>query len=127
MSAEAIVRECLRDTGADRISDHARAITLIGLIHAPLADVGRQVYRRRIKATFVQGNPNVGSVFLIFVLPILIAVISAWIQKWILNRKDLSKIQGQAYDALTELSPSTTATLTSINTPGKKQGEPSEW
>ena len=127
MSAQEIVRDCLLDTGADRISGHAEQVALIGLIHAPLAAVGKKIYRRRIKTTFVQGNPNVGSVFLVFILPILISVISAWITKWILNRKDLSKIQGQAYDALTELSPSATATLTSISIPRTKPEEPSGW
>lgn len=122
-----IVSECLRDTGADRISDHAEVVTLIGLIHAPLAVAGRKIYTRRIKDTFVQGNPQVGSVFIIFVLPILISVISAWITKWILNRKDLAKIQGQAYDALTELSPSMTGTLISISIPRKNQDGPSGW
>lgn len=122
-----IVTECLRDTGADRISDHAEVVTLIGLIHAPLAVAGKKIYKRRMRDTFVQGNPQVGSIFIVLVLPILISVISAWITKWILNRRDLSRIQGQAYDALTELSPSTTATLTSISTPRKSQDEPSGW
>lgn len=124
MLAQEIVTECLRDTGARGMSQHSEEIALLGLIYAPLIGKTR---RRKMREVFIQGHPEVGSVFLVLVLPILISVISAWITKWILNRKDLTRIQGAAYDALTELSPSTTATLTSINTHRTKPTEPTEW
>ncbi len=117
MQAQQIVRQCLYETGARGISKHAEEIALIGLVHTPVAERGMRPYRRRIKETFLQGHPEAGSVFIVLVLPILISVISAWITRWILNRKDLKAIRGQAFDALSELSPSTTDTLTSISTP----------
>jgi hypothetical protein len=124
VQAEEIVRHCLRDTGARGISKHSEEIALLGLIYA---QVGGRQRKALMKESFIRGNPEVGSVFLLFILPILISVISAWITKWILNRTDLKTIQAQAYDALTELSPSTTATLTSIHTPPNKRTEPSGW
>ena len=123
MRTEEIVFHCLRDTGARGMSKHSEEVALLGLIFAQLAGKQRRVAMRR---AFIQGHPEVGSVFLIIVLPILIQVISAWITRWILNRKDLKRVQADAYDALTALSPSTTATLTSISTPPTKPTEPNE-
>lgn len=119
-----VVSQCLHETGARGISKHSEELALIGLVYAGLS--GRE-HRRRMRETFVQGHPECGSVFLIFILPILISVISQWIARWIVNRTDLKTIQAQAFDALTELSPSTTATLTSISTPQTKPTEPSGW
>lgn len=124
MSAEEIVQACLYETGTRDISKHSQEIALISLVHLPLADLGRRQYRQRIKSTFLRGHPEASSVFIMLVLPILVSVISAWITRWILNRKDMRTIQGQAFDALSELSPSTTATLTSISIPRKKPTEP---
>ncbi len=124
MPTEEIVFDCLRDTGARGMSQHSEEIALLGLIYAPLEGRAR---RRAMRQAFVQGHPEAGSVFIVLVLPILISVISAWITKWILNRKDLKHIQAEAYDALTELSPSTTATLTSISIPQTKPTEPDAW
>lgn len=127
MLAKEVVGECLYQTGARGISKYAEEIALIGLVHIRYAEISRKRYRQRIRETFVAGHPEAGSVFLAFVLPLLISIISSWITKWILNRKDVTRIQGQAFDALTELSPSTTATLTSISTPQTKPIERREW
>jgi hypothetical protein len=124
MPTAEIVFDCLRDTGARGMSQHSEEIALLGLVFAPLAGRKR---RQAMRQAFIQGHPEVGSVFLVLVLPILISVISAWITKWILNRKDLRRIQAEAFDALTELSPATTATLTSISTRPPKPTEPDAW
>lgn len=106
------------------MSKHSEEIALLGLLYCGLAGRPR---RQAMRQAFVKGHPEVGSVFIALILPILISVISAWITRWILNRTDLKKIQAQAYDALTELSPTTTAILTSISIPPTKPTEPSEW
>jgi hypothetical protein len=106
------------------MSRHSEEIALLGLIYAQLA--GRQ-RKALMRESFLRGHPEAGSVFLILILPILISVISAWITRWILNRTDLKTIQAAAYDALAELSPSTTATLTSTPTPKSRPTEPNEW
>jgi hypothetical protein len=124
MQAEEIVYDCLRDTGARGMSQHSKEIALLGLIYAPLAGKQR---RQAMRKSFLLGHPEVGSVFIALLLPILISVISAWITKWILNRQDLKQIQSVAFDALTELSPSTTAILTSTSTLPKKPTAPDEW
>ena len=121
-----VVSQCLHETGARGISKYSEELALIGLVHADQAG-DRREFRRRMRETFLRGHPECGSVFLIFVLPILISIISQWIAKWIVNRTDLRTIRAQAFDALTELSPSTTATLISISTPRTSQTEPGEW
>ncbi len=124
MQASEVVYDCLRDTGARGMSKHSEEIALLGLVYAPLA--GRQ-RRQAMRRAFVQGHPEVGSVFLLILLPILIQIISAWITKWILNRQDLRQVQSAAFDALIELSPSMTGILTSTSTPLTKPTEPKEW
>lgn len=126
MLADEIVNDCLYETGARGISKHSPELAYLGLIYAKDAVESRRVYRSKIRSAFLRGNPDVGSVFVIFVMPMLISLISNWIIKWILNRKDLTRIQGQAYDALIALSPRTTATLTSTSTPQQKLTGPSE-
>jgi hypothetical protein len=112
-----IVRSCLADTGAGRISDHAEELVLLGLVYSPVAAISRKQHRLAMKRGFKAKHPEMGSVFLVFILPILVSVISAWITKWILNRKDLGAIQTAAARELTALSQSTKATPTSTNTP----------
>lgn len=126
MLADEIVTQCLRETGARGISKHSPELAYLGLIYAQAAVLDRRSYRAKIRGAFLRSHPEVGSVFLVFILPLLISLISNWIIKWILNRKDLTRIQGQAYDALIALSPRMTDTLTSTSTPPKKRTEPSE-
>lgn len=127
MLAKEIAADCLRETGARGISRHSEEIALIGLVHSSLAMTSKNKFRKQMRATFLKGHPNVGSFFVVFILPLLISIISNWIVRWIMNRRDLPRIQGQAYDALIELSPSTTDTLTSTSTPPKNPTEPGGW
>ena len=120
MFADQIVAQCLYETGARGMSKHSPELAYLGLLYAQ-----DRAMRRKMRTAFAKSHPEVGSVFLIFVLPLLISVISNWIVKWISNRTDLPRIQGQAYDALIGLSPSMTDTLTSISTPPKNRTEPS--
>jgi hypothetical protein len=57
-------------------------------------------YRRRIKERYCETH-ECGSVFLIFVLPLLISLVSNWIAKWILTHKDITRIRQEACAALT--------------------------
>lgn len=123
MRAAEAVNACLRETGARDMSKYSKEIALIGLMHASLAN-NKKAFRRRIRQTFIDRNPNCGSFFLVFILPLLISIISNWIVRWIFNRKDLPAIATQAFDALTAQSQSTTGTPTSISTPQTKPTEP---
>lgn len=81
-----------------------------------------RTYKRRIKDTFVKMHGDeYGSIFFLLILPILISLISQWIAKWIIDRTDMASIRGQAFDALTELSPSSMARLTSTSMPPQGQ------
>lgn len=121
MYADQIVAQCLYETGARGMSKYSPELAYLGLLYAQ-----DRAMRKKMRSAFVRSHPQVGSVFLIFVLPLLISVISNWIVKWISNRTDLPRIQGQAYDALIGLSPAMTDTLISTSTPPKTRTEPSE-
>lgn len=118
MYADEIVSQCLEETGAGKISKHAREVALVAMIYSPVAD--QKAYRKRIKDAFRKSG-EYGSVFLIFVLPILVSLISAWITRWLWSGNTtmamVARIRGQAYDALSELRPTMAATLTSTSIP----------
>lgn len=124
MHAEEVVEQCLYESGARGLSQHAREVALVGLLVVPDGAVSMREYRRRIKETYIKAHPERGSFFLIFVLPVLISLVSNWIAKWILNRTDMRTIRSQAFDALTASSPRMTDTLISISSPEKNQTEP---
>ena len=100
-----VVEQCLAETGTRKVSDRAREVALIGILVAPEGTIFMREYRTRIKETYIKANPEVGSFFLIFILPILVSLISNWIARWILNRTDMKRMRSQAFDALTESSP----------------------
>jgi hypothetical protein len=125
MLATEVADQCLYESGARGISKHAREVALVGLLVVPDGAVSMREYRRRIKETYLKANPECGSFFIIFVLPVLISLVSNWIAKWILDRKDMKAIRSQAFDALSDSSPHWMDTRTSISFPPKNQTEPS--
>lgn len=124
MHAEEVVEQCLYESGARGLSQHAREVALVGLLVVPDGAVSMREYRRRIRETYIKAHPERGSFFILFVLPVLISLISNWIAKWILSHTDMRTIRSQAFDALTESSPRMTDTLISISSPERKQTEP---
>jgi len=127
MRIETIVEQCLRESGARGVSGHAREVALLALLLAPDGPVMMREYRWRIKETYLKAYPEMGSFFVLFILPILVSLISSWVTRWIFNRKNMKAARAQAYDALTASSPVWTATLSSISTPQTKPTEPAEW
>ena len=126
MRAEEVADQCLYESGARGVHPKAREITLIGLMLVPDGAISMRTYRKRIRETYLNLNPEAGSFFVIFVLPILISLVSNWIAKWILNRTDLKTIMSQAFDALVASSPSVEMRLISISTTVKAQADASE-
>lgn len=126
MHAEAVADQCLYESGARGIHSKAREVTLIGLMLVPDGAISMRTYRKRIRETYLNLNPEAGSFFVIFVLPILISLISNWIAKWILNRTDLMTIRSQAFDSLIASSQSVAMRLISTSTPPKTQTDASE-
>jgi hypothetical protein len=61
-----------------------------------------QEYRSRIRAEYRRRNPECGSVFLLFVLPILANLISHWILKWISKRNagEIRRLKNEAFNTL---------------------------
>jgi len=119
LQATEVADLCLLQSGARGISAHSREIALIGLMLIPDGAISMRSYRRRIKETYLRMHPERGSFFLLFVLPVIISLVSNWIAKWIIDRKDLKTIRTSAFDALTVSSPSSMEKLTSISTPPK--------
>jgi hypothetical protein len=113
LQATEVADLCLYESGARGISAHSREVALVGLLVVPDGAISMRTYRRRMKETYVRMHPECGSVFLLFVLPVLISLVSNWIAKWIMNRKDMKTIKSQAFDALTASSPSAMERLTS--------------
>jgi len=97
LHAEDIAEQCVRKTGARRISRHAKEIALLALwlTETPPQDNIKQ----RIRNAFIERHPECGSVFIMIVLPILISVISQWIVKW-LTTEQTAKIRVQAKSIL---------------------------
>jgi hypothetical protein len=115
LQASQVADLCLYESGARGVSDKSREIALIGLMLVPDGAISMRSYRRRIKETYVKMHPEYGSVFLLFVLPVLISLVSNWIARWIINRTDVSQIRSQAFDILAASSPGSMERLTSIS------------
>lgn len=126
MHAEEVADQCLYESGARGVHSKAREVTLIGLMLVPDGAISMRTYRRRMRETYLHLNPEAGSFFVIFVLPILISLVSNWIAKWILSRTDLKTMRSQAFDSLIASSPSVAERLTSISTHRRKQTDASE-
>jgi hypothetical protein len=103
--AQEVADQCLYESGARGISKHARDVALVGLLVVPDGAISMRQYRRRIRETYLQANPECGSFFLIFVLPVLISLVSNWISRWIINRTDMREIRSEAFDSLIESLP----------------------
>ena len=101
MLAQEVADECIKATKTGRLSARAKDVALVAvLVYSEKGTMSD--YRHRIKAEFVRRNPEMGSVFLFFVLPLLANLISHWILKWISNRNagEIRRLKMQAFDAL---------------------------
>ena len=87
MRAQEVADEAVRYTRTGRLSIRAKDVALVAIVvwdeAASLAE-----YRSRIRTEYRRLNPECGSVFLLFVLPIIANLISHWILKWIAKRND---------------------------------------
>lgn len=97
LHAEDIAEQCVRETGARRISKHAKEIALIALWLTEMPP--QDSIKKMIRAAFLERHPECGSIFIMIVLPILISVISQWIIKW-LTTKQTAMIRLQAKNIL---------------------------
>lgn len=85
------------ETGAAKLTDHAEEVALILIALSPEQDS----IKKKAKQEFRRRHPEVGSVFLIFVLPLVIAILSKWITEWIWNHKtDTRRISLAAMNSL---------------------------
>lgn len=80
MTARDVANECLHYTHAEKLSGKAQEVALIAIA---CATEDRKEWRRLIKENYRKRNPNCGSFFLIFILPLLISLVSNWLAKWI--------------------------------------------
>jgi hypothetical protein len=119
LQAEQIVAQCQRETGLR--GDRAREVILIALLVAPDKEEPIRQYRNRIRETYLRSMPERGSFFLFFVLPILVSVISTWINRWIWDQRDFKAVRSEAFDLLIDSSLTTAERLTSISSTRSNQ------
>jgi len=128
MHAEEIADICLEETGAGRISKHAREVCYVSMLYASTAGV--KTHKAQVKKVFKQSG-EYGSFFLLIVLPVLISLVSQWLARWLWSdartESEMRTMRGQAFDALTELSPGMTATHTFISSPKDSHGRQGTW
>lgn len=123
MYAQEIADTCVRESGAMGYRQ-SNELALLGLALVPDGAIDKRALRREMRAKYLETRSEErGSIFLIFILPLLISIISNWIVKWIMNRQDRSEIRSEAAMRLYELSPRWTATLTSISSPPTNRTE----
>ena len=91
MRAQEVADEAVRYTKTGRLSSRAADVALVAILVWDEA-ASLQEYRSRIRTEYRRRNPEAGSVFLLFVLPIIANLISHWILKWI-SRKDAGEIR----------------------------------
>lgn len=99
MTARDVAERCLQDTGAGTLSGRAGEVALIAIA---CANEDRRKWRRQIAANYKTRHPECGSVFLIFVLPLLISLISNWLARWIFKEPSsvLATMRAEAMNAL---------------------------
>lgn len=123
MRIKEVTEQCLYESGARGIDSRAEEIALVAMALAPEGAFRMKDYRRRIRETYLSTDAQHGSIFLIFVLPILISIISQWIAQWIVNRTtaEVAEMKSQAIASLAESSPALAGRLTSISSPPTNQ------
>ena len=87
MRAQEVADEAVRYTKTGRLSSRAADVALVAIVVWD-EKASLQEYRSRIRTEYRRRNPEAGSVFLLFVLPIVANLISHWILKWISKRSD---------------------------------------
>jgi hypothetical protein len=101
-AAEEIADECVRKTGTRRLGRNARQVALVAIMLSPDGKVDLKEYREQIRAE-CHRRKEFGSFFLIFVLPLIVNLVSAWIAQWLINRHrdfPLRRLRTEAFDAL---------------------------
>ncbi|NBW15749.1 MAG: hypothetical protein EBR82_47955 [Caulobacteraceae bacterium] len=97
MRIKRVTEACLYESGAGTISDKAGEVTLIAIA---CANEDMKVWRANIKRQYRTRHPKCGSIFLIFVLPLLISLISTWLSRWIFKESDLQTLKAEALNEL---------------------------
>lgn len=101
VSPKEVADECIAYTKTARLSARAGEVALVAIAtYAP--ELPLEEYRAAIKREYRKRNPECGSVFLLFVLPILANLISHWLIKWFSHKSD-SEIRRMTMDAATSL------------------------
>jgi hypothetical protein len=81
-----VISECLAQTGAERLSNRAASVACVALALAGPGQKNTREYRSSVRKEYIRTH-ECGSIFILFVLPVIIAVISEWIAKWLVGKK----------------------------------------
>ena len=99
MTAGQIADLCVRETKTHKMSDTAKDVALIAIA---CADQDMKAWRKKIRANYKARHPQCGSIFFVFVLPLIISLVSNWLAKWIFkgNQDGLDMLKTEALNAL---------------------------
>jgi hypothetical protein len=97
MRIKRVAEACLQESGAGTISDKAGELTLIAIA---CASEDMKEWRDNIKRQYRKRHPKCGSIFLIFILPLLVSLISNWLARWIFKDSDLQTLKAEALNEL---------------------------
>lgn len=124
MFASRLADQCADESGAGRMHKHASEVALIAIQTCTGGD--RQAWKQAIRTAYRQRHPECGSVFLLFILPVIISLVTQWLSKWIF-KQDIAVIEALREQAATDLGllQRSETTPTSTNTPPMKPSEPS--
>lgn len=101
MHAKEVADACVKHTKTGRLSARARDVALVAICeYDPSLSVSD--FRQRIRESYEAQNPECGSIFLLFVLPLIANLVARWIWKWISNKDDgeIQRLKSQARSSL---------------------------
>lgn len=101
MQAKEVADDCVRKTRTGRLSARARDVALVAICeYDPALNVAG--FSKRIRESYEAQNPECGSVFLLFVLPIIANLVARWIWNWISHRDagEIARLKMEAFHSL---------------------------
>lgn len=99
MMAEQIADLCVSETKTHKMSAHAKEVALVAIA---CANPDLKAWRRQIKTNYKVRHPECGSIFLVFILPLIISLVSNWLAKWIFKESPtgFALLKAEALNAL---------------------------
>lgn len=88
-------KRAAQESGASALTNHSEEIAMIVMATLPDNNI------REIRRIYKERHQDAGSIFLLVVLPIIVAIISRWITEW-LWQQDLAQVVAAARSTLSD-------------------------